>query len=155
MAFNPRNYVTGVDIVERPGFEEENRDFILADARSLPFEDGQFDIAYSNSVIEHIDPDGWANYAAEVRRVAGRYFVQTPNRYFPLEPHVLLPLFQFLPHWLKVRLWRFGASRGEFEDINLLSRKQLLRLFPDATVVRERFGPLTKSLIAVGPRDRL
>ncbi len=68
-----------------------------ADGTQLPFGDREFDIAFSNSVIEHVPPELQAAFAAEVSRVADRYFVQTPNRYFPIEPHYQLPLFQFLP----------------------------------------------------------
>ncbi len=70
------------------------------DARSMKMvADGEFDVAFSNSVIEHVGGlrDQKA-MAQECMRVARTYFVQTPNRYFPLEPHFLLPGFQFLPH---------------------------------------------------------
>jgi hypothetical protein len=83
--------------------------------------------------------------------VARRWFVQTPNRWFPIEPHVLLPFFQFLPRGLKRRLWRFGVSGEPYEDISLLDERELRALFPDAVILRERVGPLTKSLMAVGP----
>ena len=112
-------------------------------------------MAYCSSLIEHVEPSDRERVAAEIRRVARRFFVQTPNRWFPIEPHVLLPLFQFLPRAVRRRLWRFGAGGGEFEDIALLDRRELARLFPDAQILRERVGPLTKSLIAVGPRGRM
>jgi SAM-dependent methyltransferase len=154
-AFWHEGEVTGVDIVNRPGYEGERRSFVRADARALPFEDGSFDIAYSNSLLEHVAPADRGRVAREIRRVADRYFVQTPHRWFPIEPHVLIPLFQFLPLGLRRRLWRFGVSRGPFEDIRLLGARELRELFPDAVIVRERFGPLTKSLIALGPRERV
>ena len=68
---------------------------------------------------------------------------------------MLLPFFQFLPERLKRRLWRFGAAGGDYEEIELLDARELAELFPDALILRERVGPLTKSLMAVGPRDRL
>jgi hypothetical protein len=79
--------------------------------------------------------------------------VQTPNRYFPIEPHYQLPLFQFLPERLRRALnkrftlgWR---EKGQWEEINLLSARDLRRLFPDAEIHRERVLGLTKSLMAV------
>jgi hypothetical protein len=154
-AFESEAPITGVDSVNRPDYEGDNRRFVQADARALPFEDGRFAIAYSNSVVEHLDPADRPRFASEVRRVADRYFVETPNRGFPVEPHVLLPLFQFLPRELRRRLWRFGVSRDPFQDIRLLDAEELRRLFPDALIVGERFLGLTKSLIAAGPAERL
>jgi SAM-dependent methyltransferase len=154
-AFEPETAITGVDRVNRPGYAAGTRRFVRGDARALPFEDRAFDIAWSNSVIEHLDRSDRARFAAEIRRVAGRYFVETPNRWFPVEPHVLLPLFHFLPRTVRRRLWRFGVSDDPFSDIRLLGAAELRRLFPDAVIIRERFGPLTKSLIAAGPIDRL
>lgn len=147
--------ITGVDAAHRPGYAEGPRSFVQADARALPFEDDSFAIAHSSSVIEHLDPVDRPRFAAELRRVAGRYIVQTPNRWFPVEPHVLLPGFQFLPLALRRRLWPLGVSKDPFQDIRLLDAAELRRLFPDAVIVRERFLGLTKSLIAVGPATRL
>jgi N-acetylglucosaminyldiphosphoundecaprenol N-acetyl-beta-D-mannosaminyltransferase len=153
--FEPHASITGVDLAERPpaGYESGNRDYVQADARSLPFADREFDIAYSNSLIEHVPPGDRQRVASEARRVGRRYFVQTPNRWFPIEPHVLLPCFQHLPRRLRKRLWRFGVHTGPFEDIRLLDAAELRSLFPDAIIARERLGPLTKSLMAIGPRD--
>jgi hypothetical protein len=127
---------------------------VLGDARAMPFADREFDIAYCNSLIEHLDPADRARLAAEIRRVAGRWLVQTPNRWFPIEPHVLLPGYQFLPRALQRRVARFGVSGG-YEDIRLLGARELRELFPDAVIVRERVGPMTKSLIALGPAERV
>ncbi len=147
--FEPDADITGLDAAERPAYP--GRRFVRGDARALPFEDGSFDIAYSNSLVEHLHPGDRGRFASEVRRVARRYWVQTPNRYFPVEPHVLLPGFQFLPERARRRLWGLGMPRTEYEPIELLSADELRELFPDAVIVRERFAGLTKSLIAAGP----
>jgi hypothetical protein len=151
-AFGPQLAITGVDRVPRPGYAEGARRFVQADATALPFADGEFDIAYSNSVVEHIvDPEARQRFADEVRRVARGYFIQTPDRWFPVEPHSLLPLVHWLPRRLGRRLWRLGVSADPFDETQLLGPRDLRRLFPDARIVRERLGPLTKSIVAVGP----
>jgi SAM-dependent methyltransferase len=141
--------VTGLDLRAQEGYAGSR--LVVADARRMPFADREFDVVWCNSLIEHVDPADRPLVAAEIRRVAGRWWVQTPNRWFPVEPHVLLPLFQFLPRGLRRRLWRFGASGEPFHDIPLLDRRELQALFPESRIVRERVGPFTKSLIAVGP----
>jgi SAM-dependent methyltransferase len=150
-AFEQGADITGLDAADRPDYPGTR--FVRGDARALPFEPGSFDIAYSNSLVEHLDPADRARFAAEIRRVAGRYWVQTPNRYFPIEPHVLLPGFQFLPEAARRRLWRLGMPRTPYEPIELLGAAELRRLFPDAVILCERFLGLTKSLIAAGPAE--
>jgi hypothetical protein len=137
---------------------------VWGDARDMrQFGDKEFDVAFSNSVIEHVGSrEDQARMAAEVRRVGRRYFVQTPNRNFPLEPHFFLPGFQFLP--LGVRAWlvqRFALgwyprlpdsaqARREVEQIRLLSKREVQALFPDANVRPERVAGMTVSWIACG-----
>jgi SAM-dependent methyltransferase len=147
-AHHKGNEITGVDLTDRPGYPGS---FVQADARELPFGDDEFDIAYSNSLIEHVGlGEDRERVASELRRVARRYFVQTPNRGFPVEPHSLLPFVHMLPRRVGRRLWRYGVSDDPFDDTRLLGVGEMRELFPDARIVRERFGPLTKSLIAVG-----
>jgi SAM-dependent methyltransferase len=147
----PEADITGLDAIDRP--EYPGRRFVRGDARALPFESGSFEIAYSNSLVEHLDPADRRRFADEIRRVASRYWVQTPNRYFPIEPHVLLPGFQFLPEGARRRLWGLGMPRTPYEPIELLGAAELRRLFPEAVILRERFCGLTKSLIAAGPAE--
>jgi SAM-dependent methyltransferase len=147
-ALEPALDITGVDVLERPEYPGP---FVRADAAAgLPFADGEFDLAYCSSVIEHVLPAGRKAFAAELRRVARGWFVQTPAFSFPIEPHSLLPA----AHWLPVRLrkpyWRLGAA-GEWEDISLLRRAELERLFGPA--LPERLGPLVKSWVCVRAPD--
>ncbi len=131
---------------------------ILADGRQLPFADKSFDWVFSNAVIEHVGD--WTDqeyFAHEIRRVARRgYFVTTPNRYFPLEPHTLLPCYQFLPIRIQRRVARYSPGYvREYEQINLLSPAQMRLLFPEAEVFSTGFPIFGNSLIACCDRGRL
>ncbi|MCY7276615.1 MAG: class I SAM-dependent methyltransferase [Phormidesmis sp. CAN_BIN44] len=92
--------------VESAKVSQPNVTFVSGDARNMEqFADNQFDIVFSNSVIEHVGTfDDQHRMASEIKRVSKRYFLQTPNRYFPIEPHFLFPFFQFFPTWLNSHL---------------------------------------------------
>ena len=141
-----------------PAFEA-----VSGDARDLGrYETGSFDVVFSNSVIEHLGPSfaDQRRMANEIRRVGRRYFVQTPNRYFVLEPHFLVPGFQFMP--LAARTWLVShfdvgwyrripdraAARREVESVALLTARQLKELFPEARIYREKLLGMTKSFVA-------
>jgi SAM-dependent methyltransferase len=139
--------ITGVDLVARPQYAGP---FVQADAAQwLPFDDAAFDLAYSSSVVEHVEPERRAAFAAEVRRVARGWFVQTPAWSFPIEPHALLPFAHWLAPTLRRPYWRLGAA-GSWEDIHLLRRAELAELFGQP-ILAERFGGLVKSWIALRP----
>jgi SAM-dependent methyltransferase len=145
-ALEPELQVTGVDLREQPAYPGP---FVRADAAAgLPFADGEFDLVYCSSVIEHVAPRRRAAFASELRRVGRGWFVQTPARSFPIEPHSLLPGAHWLPPRLRRAYWRLGAA-GEWEDIALLSRAELEALLGPARP--ERAGPLVKSWVCVRP----
>jgi hypothetical protein len=136
---------------------------MVADACCVPAGDNSFDIVHSNSVIEHLR--SWENmkrFAGEVRRLAPTYYVQTPNWWFPIEPHFYkAPFFHWLPKEIRARiLYHFSVAhagkirpldkaRDCVESAKLLSASQIRELFPDAHLIREKFAGLTKSLIAI------
>jgi SAM-dependent methyltransferase len=145
-ALEPGLDITGVDLVERPAYPGP---FVRADAaEGLPFADGEFDLVYCSSVIEHVPPARRRAFAAEVRRVGRGWFVQTPAFSFPLEPHSLLPAAHWLPVGLRRRYWRLGAAGG-WEEISLLRRGELEGLF--GTAIAERFAGIAKSWVCVSP----
>ena len=124
--------------------------------------DDSFDVVFSNSVIEHLETfDRQAAMAAEVRRLAPIYWVQTPNFWFPVEPHFLTPAWHWLPVDLRVAMlrrrrwgWRGPCpdpdqARTLVREVRLMRSPELRRLFPDATLEAERIGPLVKSFVAV------
>jgi SAM-dependent methyltransferase len=119
---------------------------VQADGRSLPFADGEFDLAFSNAVIEHVagGRDGQRRFAHELCRVAGRVFVTTPNCRFPLEVHSLVPFAHWLPRSARDRILR---ARGFDDVLEPLSARTLADLFPYPVRILNR----GMTLIAVGP----
>jgi hypothetical protein len=125
--------------------------------------DGSFDVAFSNSVIEHLFTyEAQAAMAREVQRVGRAYWVQTPNYWFPVEPHFLVPGWQWLPEPARIALirkrrlgWRgpcpeIEDARRAVGEIRLMTGKELATLFPHATLRPERFKGFTKSWIVTG-----
>jgi SAM-dependent methyltransferase len=150
--------VTLVNNLQYEDFAGERFQQIEADATELPFPDNTFDIAFSNSVIEHLGT--WENqqaFAREARRVARKLWIQTPARSFPIEAHLLAPYIQYLPKKLQHRLARWtprgllnpGVVHGIVDEVRLLTFKEISKLFPDCRILRERLLGVTKSYIAV------
>ena len=157
-----------VTILNMPRAQERCADrfeFVSGDGCQLPFPDRSFDIVFSNSVIEHVgSTENQRRFAEETRRVGKGYWVQTPNRFFPVEQHLLTPVVHLLPHaWQRAIVPRWTVwdwlerptpDRREFyvehylNDIRLLGRRQLERLFPDARISPGRWAGLSKSLVA-------
>lgn len=120
-----------------------------------------FDLVFSNAVLEHVG--GHANrirFAESARRLAPRHWVQTPYRYFPLEPHWLFPGMQFLPVAARARIsrhWPLAHSPSVDDDdalsavqwTELLGLTEMRSYFPDSAILHERAAGFTKSLIAV------
>lgn len=124
--------------------------------------DEQFDIAHSNSVIEHVG--SWENksiFSNETRRVAKKYYLQTPNYWFPVEPHFMTPFFHWLPK--RIRLWllmnfnlgwyekakSYSEAKENDDGCSLLTEKELKTLLPDGNLFKEKFLVLNKSLIVI------
>jgi len=110
----------------------------------LPFADGEFDIVFSNAVIEHVgNTTQQKAFLAEACRVGRRVFITTPNRWFPIEHHTSVPFLHYLPKGVYRRLilrtgLRFWADE---QHLNLLSRHEFSRLFPVGYPVHvERIG---------------
>jgi len=113
---------------------------LVSDVCSMPFEDKSVDFVFSNAVIEHIDRKKRPLFAKEVRRVARKgYFIITPNYWFPIEPHSLCPLWQYFPEaWRKLIIKYFSIGflrKGHYEKIDLLTKKELKKLFPEADII--------------------
>ena len=159
-----------ITIVNIGSLEEDDGCFHVreGDACNLPhYADNSFDIVHSNSVIEHVGrwPD-MQRMAGEVRRLAPSYFVQTPNLWFPVEPHYRSLFFALYPDAMRAKMLTkrkrgfharartFEAAMEDVQSVNLLDASGMKALFPDAAIRRERFFGLTKSLIAVRREDR-
>jgi SAM-dependent methyltransferase len=119
---------------------------VQADGRALPFEDRAFDLGFSNAVVEHVGGgrEGQRQFVHELCRVARRVFVTTPNRWFPLEVHTLLPFAHWLPAGPRARA---VGWRGFDDVLDPLTPRELASLFPYSVRVLNR----GMTLIAVGP----
>jgi len=149
--------------IEPQNISSKEIHFIQADALELSFiPDKSFDVVFSNSVIEHVGGiNEQAKFADEVKRISKRYFIQTPNYYFPFEPHFLFPCFQFLPRSIqtflvmKFNLGWFNKCRTKEEaellidSVHLLKKKELKKLFAESKIHSEKFLLMNKSFIVI------
>jgi hypothetical protein len=158
--------ITILNLAVKPEVERfrDRYELVAGDGTRLAYADGAFDLAVSNSVIEHLGT--WENqqrFAREIRRVARRLWVQTPAREFFIEPHLRAPVVHWLPRRVQRRLirnltvggWltRPAPARVEafLDGVRLLTFSEMRELFPDCEIRRERVLGLTKSYVAVRP----
>jgi hypothetical protein len=143
-------------VLQGPALEHHTFHIVEGDACNVEqFSDFSFDLVFSNSVIEHVGPlPKQVDFAREVRRLGKSYWVQTPSKWFPIEPHSGLPLYWFYPQWLKaavVRSWRRrlpGWWADYIEATRVLSRRRMAELFPNGETRVEYFLGLPKSYVS-------
>lgn len=106
------------------------------DGKKFPFDHKEFDICWSNAVIEHVgDKDAQIFFLKEMQRVAKRSFITTPNKHFPIEVHTRVPLLHFLPKKVFDKcLLLIGKKWATGNYMNLLSLKELKMILSDAGI---------------------
>lgn len=143
------------DEVRRLGYR-----FVHGDGCSLPFGDEEFDLVVSNSVIEHVGSlDDQEAFAREAMRCGKHLYLQTPNRWFPIEPHLIAFGVHWLPNSIARYLVRWFSIWGLttrptarqvdefFTHTRLLTRREVVALFPGCRIGAERVAGLTKSFL--------
>jgi hypothetical protein len=138
---------------------------VVGDGRKLAIPDKSFDLAFANSVIEHVgDEEDASALASEMSRIAKAFYCQTPNKWFPVEPHLGTLFLHWIPglldQYFVVRyctLWGLmnkpnrEQARAALKQTRLLTKSEMKKLFPTAELRVERFlFVLPKSFIAIG-----
>ena len=141
--------------------EFSNINCTVGDALDLShLKSNSFDIVFSNSVIEHLHNfENQKKMADEVQRVGKKHFIQTPNKFFFIEPHYLLPFFQFLPKKVRyniltktkmsrLKTWDKNFAQQYIDEIRLLSLFEIKTIFPNSEIYFEKFLGMNKSFTA-------
>ena len=142
--------ITAVSDVPLPNFAQAFPSIrtVVANGLELPFAEDEFDIAFSNAVVEHVGArEEQRRFVAELCRVAPRVFVSTPNRWFPVETHTLVPFVHWLPRRHADRAMH-ALRRENWDQVELLSKSELLALFPPETNARVVESRLSISAVA-------
>jgi len=152
------DYIITIINIEKEKSNYSNINCLIGDATNLnQFNNKSFDIVHSNSVIEHLyNFNNQSKMASEIIRVGKKHIVQTPNKYFFIEPHYLLPFFQFIPNKLKyyiltktklsrLKKWDKNFAKQYIKEIRLLSEKEMKTLFPKSKIYFEKFLGMNKS----------
>jgi hypothetical protein len=153
-------HVTIVNLDEADDGHEPWMDFVRADACSGDF--GKYDLVFSNSLMEHLGGHARRQqFARVVQEAAPYWWIQTPYRYFPIEPHWIFPGFQFLPFRTRVMICRhwntlhepaqkdIGAAAELVASVELISATEMGMYFPTSELWYERITGVPKSLVAV------
>ena len=132
----------------------------VGDACALPWEDKQFDIVFSNAVIEHLGSvEKQKKMATEIMRVGKSWFVTTPNRWYPFEFHMRLPLVTWLPRNGYIRFGQvisYNHTKRKYmtgirrDDLRLMTAKDLRHCFPTSRIIKQRVTFMAEILICVG-----
>jgi hypothetical protein len=142
--------ITAVSDVPLPNFAREFPMVrcVTASGKELPFEDDSFDLAFSNAVVEHVgEREEQRRFVGELCRVAPQVFLSTPNRWFPLETHTLLPFIHWLPRRAADRAFD-ALGRDNWKQVDLLTKGELLDLFPPGVAARVVESRITISVAA-------
>jgi ubiquinone/menaquinone biosynthesis C-methylase UbiE len=154
--------IVNIDDDHRQEVTENGFTFYKADGRKLPFADKEFYLTFSNSVIEHVgDLEDQKKFASEAMRCSLKLYLQTPSKWFPIEPHLITAFIHWLPfkvarHLLRYfSIWGLVAKPsqqqidGFLRTTRLLTRREIKEIFPDAQIREEKFLGLTKSFIVI------
>jgi len=152
------DYIITIINIEKEKSNYSNINCLIGDATNLnQFNNKSFDIVHSNSVIEHLyNFENQKKMASEIMRVGQKYIVQSPNKYFFLEPHYLLPFFNIVPEKIKyliltktklsrLKKWDKNFAKQYIKEIRLLSEKEMKTLFPKSKIYFEKFLGMNKS----------
>ena len=124
------------------------------------FKKKSFDIVFSNSVIEHLyNFENQKKIASEIIRIGKKHIIQTPNKYFFIEPHYMFPFFQYLPSKIqykiltktklsRLRKWDKKFARQYLKEIRLLTVNEMKEIFPRSKIYQEKFFGMSKSFTA-------
>lgn len=158
-----KNKIVALAADEKNLFSDFKKNFpdvklIFGDGRNLPFGDNAFDIVFSNAVLEHVgNYQEQKKFIDEICRVGRRIFITTPNRWFPVDFHTLIPLVHWLPQ--KIRSYIYQKMGKKFwanpNNLNLLGRRELLDLFPKNVKIKlisQRFLFFTIQFIVIGEK---
>lgn len=143
-------------------FALENVEFIeeIGDGCNLSHvNDNEYHLSHSNSVIEHVGD--WSRikaFGAESKRIGKYHFIQTPNFWFPIEPHYFLPFIQYFPRPISTRLImlfkkrNFDTATSNFDENRMLSKKEFKFIYQDSHLITEWFFLMKKSFIAISKK---
>jgi hypothetical protein len=159
LGVRPRS-LTVVNLDRDKGPYEPWMDIVQADACTGGF--GKYDLVFSNSLMEHLGGHARRQqFANVVQESAPSWWIQTPYRYFPIEPHWIFPCFQFLPFRMRVMVcqhWNTlnmpackDADRAAdiVASIELISATEMRTYFPTSEIWFERVASIPKSLVAL------
>lgn len=156
-----KDKITAVSIEDASNLEGmyEGLSFVMLKGETLPFKDNEFDVAFSNAVVEHVgNRDKQRRFVEEVIRVSKRCFIAVPDRLFPVEHHTALPFIHYLPQDIHRKMLRILGKElyASEERLNLLTKRDFKSLFPEHVnlkIVRARLFGIPSNIVAVVSKE--
>jgi hypothetical protein len=138
------------------GSDRHRITYVEGDACDLSrYSDSQFDVVFSNSVIEHVGDDRNVRlFCSEAMRVGRTVWIQTPSKHFPIEAHTGMPCWWYYPRGMRrwfINRWRrsLPAWTEMVEGTSFITKQQLQSAFPGCRVVTEWYLGFPKSYTAI------
>ena len=134
------------------------KDFIIGDGTNTNFKDMSFDIVHSNATLEHVGSyNNQIAFVKEASRISKNHvFIQTPNRFYPIDFHTNLPLIHWLPKKIHRKILRFIGLNfySTEENLNLLSKSNLINIckkldIKNFKIIKHKLLFMTSNLILV------
>ena len=175
LQYLPKGLITNIDIINLP--PQENKEIEIDGILVRSYEGNaldkssfrllHYDLIHSNSVIEHVgNLSAQYKMANIIPTLGSNFWIQTPAKSFPLEPHFYFPFFAYIPIGLRAFLLRhfnlgFHKRKKKWlqskiicEETRLLNRKEFNFLFPSGEILKEKVFGLTKSYIATNLNNK-
>ena len=136
---------------------------IQGDGRNTNLPDNSYDIVMSNATLEHVGSyQNQCKFVKELYRISRkRCIISTPNRYFPIDSHTMLPFIHWLPKKIHRKILKLlnQSFLAKEENLNLISTKDIVEIcrmcnLNNFKILRMKYYLFTSNLILILDKNK-